>query len=90
MATFTIDIPNELITESLAAATNLNQRLPERDRAPQPITFDGNDVRNIVANWLKGLVTSDLRQQAEVDAERAAAQKARDLDDILNPPPPEV
>ena len=45
----TIDTPDQLVTDALAAATHINQRLPEASRQPEPLVERSIGQRSVLA-----------------------------------------
>ena len=71
----TIDIPDQHVTDALAAATRMNQRLPEATRQPEPLTFGAKETTEITVTWLTNIILTDLAQAAQRAAEQAANDK---------------
>jgi hypothetical protein len=93
---YTIDVPDQLITDAVAAGARINARQAEQQRIPATaMNFDATDARDVVVGWLKGAIINDLQQQAQLDIERAVATTQQALDALarlpalpLTPSPP--
>ena len=87
MAKYTVDISDDVTADALAAATRINQRQPERDRQPEPLTFTDSDAADIIFAWLRGLIVQDAQQDAQLANERAIARLQKELDARRSPKP---
>ena len=74
-----IDIPDQLIADALTASTRINQRQPEQDRKPEPLTFTDADATDVIFNFLTGLIIADLQQTAQIDQERSVRTKQQEI-----------
>jgi hypothetical protein len=83
----TIDIPDQLITEALDAATLINQRLPAQQRQPEPLTFGVQEAGEVITTWLTNLILTDLAQSAQVANEKAANDKRAAIQAIVTGTP---
>ena len=79
MATLTITIANDIVAEALAAATDINQRLPAKERQPEPLTFTDKEAADIISPYLNNLILTNLNQANAITSEAAAYAKLQDL-----------
>jgi len=87
---YTVEIPDQLVTDAVAAANRINDRQAEGMRQPSPLTFGEAEARDCVTQFLQNLLLSDIRQNAEVQAERDIRDKQTELAALLktSPSPP--
>ncbi len=79
MAQYTIEIPDDLIAEAVAAAQRANDRLPIEQRNSQAFTFDVSDVVSLVGSFLIGVIQTDAEQQAQYETAQDVAAKRQDV-----------
>ena len=71
----TIEIPDQLVADAIAAANRINDRQAEGMRQPGPLTFGQAEARDCATQFLQNLLLSDIRQAHEVQAERDIRDK---------------
>lgn len=79
MATLTVTIADDILTEALAAATAINQRQPASDRQPEPLTFGDEEASDIVFQYLQNLIINNMQQAAAIAGETDVRAKLADL-----------
>ncbi len=69
MAQFTVDIPDDLITDYLTALTGVNQRQHAAQRQPEPLTFGAEQVQKVIEDYMFGVITTNAQDEHLIDGE---------------------